>query len=343
MRKVISILMLALLALGIAPVLAQDTTEEELPNLLEVIAGQENLTSLAAAVEALGLAEAVSDPDVYWTVFAPTDEAFAALLEATGNADLGALVTALTPETTIQVVSAHLVPGYITSTTVLALDEANEEAYTVATGLAGYTLSVQDAMLNETIGLVTVDLLASNGVVHVIDTVIVPSAEQLTAANEITAASVEIAEAAMTEANIAEVATGAGSFTTLLAAAEAAGLVEALTEGGPYTVFAPTDEAFAAALEALGVTAADLLADPETLASILLYHIVPGTGYSPAVVALNGAFLGTMLEDTAVQITVDDMGAQVNGVAIVAVDVAASNGVIHVIDGVLLPPAGEEE
>ncbi|MBN1964965.1 MAG: fasciclin domain-containing protein [Anaerolineae bacterium] len=137
--------------------------------------------------------------------------------------------------------------------------------------------------------------------------------------------------------NLAEVAVGAGSFTTLVAALDAAGLVDTIATGGPFTVFAPTDEAFAAALETLGISAEDLLADTETLTSILLYHVVEGEAYAADVVGLDSV---TTLQGSAISISADDMGVYLNDtVQVIATDILASNGVIHVIDGVLLPPA----
>lgn len=136
--------------------------------------------------------------------------------------------------------------------------------------------------------------------------------------------------------NIAEVATEAGSFATLLAAAEAAGLVETLTTGGPFTVFAPTDEAFAAALTELNLSAEDLLADTDTLTQILLYHVVPNALTAELVV---GQTELVTAQGAPITLEIVDGGVVLNGgVNVVATDVHASNGVIHVIDGVLLPP-----
>lgn len=136
--------------------------------------------------------------------------------------------------------------------------------------------------------------------------------------------------------NIAEIAIGAGSFETLVAALGAAGLAETIASDGPFTVFAPTDQAFAAALEALGISAEDLLADTETLTEILLYHVVAGTVMAEDVVALEAA---TTLAGSDISISADDMGVTLNdSVNVIATDILASNGVIHVIDGVLLPP-----
>jgi transforming growth factor-beta-induced protein len=136
--------------------------------------------------------------------------------------------------------------------------------------------------------------------------------------------------------NIAEVATEAGSFTTLLAAAEAAGLVGPLTGEDELTVFAPTDEAFAAALDALGLTAEELLANP-ALGDILTYHIVTGEVKSDVVLTLAGTEVET-LNGQSVTVTVDGSSVKVNDATVTTVDVDASNGVIHVIDAVLLPP-----
>ncbi len=133
--------------------------------------------------------------------------------------------------------------------------------------------------------------------------------------------------------DIVEVATEAGSFTTLLTAATAAGLVETLQGDGPFTLFAPTDEAFAALPEG---TLDSLLADPEALADILLYHVVSGEVTSDQVVELTEA---TTVQGAPIAISVMDGTVTLNDSAtVVTADVPASNGVIHVIDAVLLPP-----
>ncbi len=138
---------------------------------------------------------------------------------------------------------------------------------------------------------------------------------------------------------IVEVAAGAGTFNTLVAAVEAAGLVETLSGEGPFTVFAPTDEAFAAALESLGITADELLADTETLTSILTYHVVAGEVPSSQVVTMDGQSVPTV-NGAEVTISVDGETVMVNDATVTAVDIPASNGVIHVIDSVPAPPSG---
>ena len=163
------------------------------------------------------------------------------------------------------------------------------------------------------------------------------TAEAAEAATETTMAPTETTVADPTM-DIVETATAAGDFTTLLAAVEAAGLVETLEGDGPYTVFAPTDEAFAAALEDLGLTADELLADTETLASILTYHVVEGEVPAADVVGLDGQAVPTV-NGADVEITVDGETVMVNDATVTTTDIFATNGVIHVIDSVLLPPA----
>lgn len=138
---------------------------------------------------------------------------------------------------------------------------------------------------------------------------------------------------AMEEMSIVATAAAAGDFTTLLAAVEAAGLVETLEGEGPYTVFAPTDDAFAALPEG---TVEGLLADPEALSDILLYHVVPGEVTSDQVVTLESA---TTAQGSDVSIRVEGDSVFVNDAQVIMTDIQASNGVIHVIDAVLLPPA----
>ena len=137
---------------------------------------------------------------------------------------------------------------------------------------------------------------------------------------------------------IVDVAVAAGDFTTLVAAVQAAGLVETLSGPGPFTVLAPTDEAFAAALTVLGLTADELLADTEMLKAVLTYHVIPGKVLAETVVTLGGQSVATV-NGAEVEITVDGDKVMVNDANVIAVDVLASNGVIHVIDKVLLPPS----
>ena len=137
---------------------------------------------------------------------------------------------------------------------------------------------------------------------------------------------------------IVDVAAADGNFTTLVAAVEAAGLVDTLSGEGPFTVFAPTDEAFDAALAELDLTADELLADTELLTSVLTYHVIAGEVPSSEVVTMDGESVATV-NGADVTITVDGDTVMVNDATVTAVDVEASNGVIHVIDTVLLPPS----
>jgi uncharacterized surface protein with fasciclin (FAS1) repeats len=144
-------------------------------------------------------------------------------------------------------------------------------------------------------------------------------------------------------ATVVDIAVGSPDHTTLVAALTQAGLVETLSGEGPFTVFAPTDAAFEAALTDMSMTAEDLLANPD-LASILTYHVIPGKLLAADVLAAVEAGGGTASVETVngapIEVTVADGVVTLNGTATVTVaDLEAGNGVVHVIDGVLMPPA----
>ena len=139
------------------------------------------------------------------------------------------------------------------------------------------------------------------------------------------------------EPTVLELAVEAGQFSTLVAAIEAAGLQDTLSGEGPFTVFAPTDAAFEAAFEALGMTAEELLADTETLTQILTYHVLPQEANSQLVATLDGQEVETV-NGQSIRVSVTDGKVMVNEAEVVSADLEASNGVVHVINAVLLPP-----
>ena len=282
--------------------------------IVEIAAEDGRFTTLVAAVEAAGLAETLSS-DGPFTVFAPTDDAFAALPE-------GTLDSLLLPENKQQLTDIllyHVVPGKVMAEDVVGLDGQMAD-----TALEGKQIDVKTDMgsvyLNENVKVIITDIEASNGVIHVIDAVLLPSSE----------------EAAMDEMDIVDTAISDGRFTTLVAAVQAAGLAETLKGEGPFTVFAPTDDAFAALPEGT----LDSLLLPENkqqLSDILLYHVVPGKVMASDVVGLTSA--PTVLGKDAT-VKVEDGKVYLNDtVQVIITDIETSNGVIHVIDAVLLPPS----
>ncbi len=323
---------------------AADTTEvadesgdtaDEPGTIVDVAVAADDFNTLVAAVQAAGLVEALSGEDEL-TVFAPTDEAFAAALEALG---LTADELLADTDTLTEILTYHVVAGEVMAADVVGLDGQSVETLngaSVEISVDGETVMVNEATV------VTADVDASNGVIHVIDAVLLPPAGDDMADDEMSEegmAEDEMAEESMEGDTIVDVAVAADDFNTLVAAVEAAGLVEALSGEDELTVFAPTDEAFEAALEALGLTAEELLADTETLTSILTYHVVAGEVLAADVVELDGESVET-LNGATIDITVDGDTVMVNDATVVTVDVDASNGVIHVIDTVLVPPAG---
>jgi transforming growth factor-beta-induced protein len=270
-------------------------------NIVDTAVEAGSFKTLAAALGAAGLVDAVKGPGPF-TVFAPTDEAFAKLPK-------GTLETLLKPENKGQlqaILKYHVVPGKVMAADVVKVKGAKSlGGQRIDVKVEGGKVSVDNA------NVVKTDIACSNGVIHVIDSVILPSTDAIPA----------VAEKA--------------GFKTLLAAVKAAGLAETLSGEGPFTVFAPTDEAFA---KLPAATLSDLL-KPENkakLAAILKYHVVAGRVYSEDAVAAKSA---NTVQGAAIAIKANDKGAFVNDAKILKTDVDASNGVIHVIDSVILPPA----
>ena len=340
MKKLFTVFALfAVLALSVIPAFAQDepgtiaeivvaSTEAETPEFTVLLAA-------VAAADPMFL-EALSS-EGSWTVFAPTDAAFTALLE-----ELGMTAEELLANTDLlnAVLAYHVVPGAFDAASVVALDGA-----LIGTLLPEMPLSItldgESVMVNAST-VVAADVMASNGIVHVIDAVLVPALDGMEAPMEM----MEEPTLSIAETVVASTEADAPQFTVLLAAVAAAdpSILDTLTNGGPFTVFAPTDEAFAAALEALGLTAEELLADTATLNSVLAYHVIPGEFSAATVVAAAGGMMedgvnvATLLPGTTVNISLDGETVMVNDATVIATDVYATNGVIHVIDAVLLPP-----
>lgn len=279
-------------------------------NVVEVATKAGKFNTLLAAAEAAGLVEALQG-DGLITVFAPTDEAFAKLPE-------GTVASLLKPENKAQlaaILTYHVVPGNVDAKHVLkrsALDTLNGQRLAV---------SMKDkAAYIDNAKVLATDIKASNGTIHVIDSVVLPSSHDVV----LTAAE-------------------AGKFSTLLAAAKAAGLVEALQGDGPITVFAPTDAAFAK----LPAGTVESLLKPENkdqLVSILTYHVVPADVSAASLVGqqvyadtvqgqsvfVSGAASGAIFVSNGPNNNVSEK-------AKVLAPITTGNGVVHVIDKVLLP------
>ncbi|MEL7497812.1 MAG: fasciclin domain-containing protein [Planctomycetota bacterium] len=256
--------------------------------------------TLVAAVTAADLGEALKSKGPF-TVFAPTDEAFAKLPK-------GTVETLLKPENKKQLIAIlkyHVVKGKVMAGDVVKL--------TSAPSLQGSKINIKvvdgKVMLNEKTQVVKTDIGTSNGVIHVIDSVIMPPAD------------------------IVDTAVSAKKFNTLVAAVKAAGLVETLKSEGPFTVFAPTDDAFA---KIDGATLKSLLLpeNKEKLTAILTYHVVPGRVAAADVVKLNSA---KTVNGSEVSIKVENGTVMVDNAKVVATDIDCGNGIIHIIDSVIMP------
>merc|ERR1712228_588650 len=194
----------------------------------------------------------------------------------------------------------------------------------MGTTLEGSTLTVTKEGSTVKAGSASVsaaDIECSNGVIHVIDAVLLPSELFLPPVLD-----------------IVETTISAGNFTVLVEALQTAGLEDALKGAGPFTVFAPTDSAFTALLDSLGVTKAELLARDD-LADILKYHVLSGSSVMSADLA--AAQDVTTLEGSSLTVTKDGSTVKAGSATVSTVDISCSNGVIHIIDSVLLPPGDD--
>ena len=287
------------LSLGVCCLMASSSFAAD---IVETAVKAGKFKTLAAALGAADLVDTLKGPGPF-TVFAPSDEAFAKL-------PAGTVETLLKPENKGKlagILTYHVVPGKVLAKQVVGLAGAKTvNGQRVDIKVADSTVMVDGAKV------VTTDIECDNGVIHVIDSVILPA-----------------------DKNIPEVATAAEKFKTLLAAVKAAGLVDTLVGKGPFTVFAPTDEAFA---KLPGSTVQDLLKpeNKQKLVDILTYHVVPGRVYSEDAVA---AKIAKTVQGASIMVTVGSDGAKINNAKLLMTDLDASNGVIHVIDTVLTPPA----
>lgn len=275
-------------------------TCSKVSDIVDTAVAAGSFKTLAAALTEAGLVDALKGKGPF-TVFAPTDAAFAKLPK-------GTVATLLKPENKAKlqaILKYHVVSGKVSASAVTKLATAK----TLQGNSVGITVKDKSVMIDGA-KVVKADIECANGIIHVIDSVILPPSK-----------------------NIAEVATEAGSFKTLLAAAKAAGLVGAVTGDEPLTIFAPTDEAFAKLPKG---TIASLLepANKEKLAGILKYHVVAGRVFASDVVGKKSV---KTLQGSKAKVKVDGKTVMIDGAKILKTDIRCSNGVIHVIDSVILP------
>ena len=290
----------ALLIILLGSILGGCISEDDKNTIAETAKENGNFTTLVQLLELTGLYETLEGEGPY-TVFAPTDDAFDAVPEE--------LLNQLLADTEIlkQVLLYHVVSGSVDSTAVTSYDSVDSvqgEAISITTN---GTVMVNDSTVT------TADIECSNGYIHVIDAVMLPPSLQ-------------------PPGTIVETAIENGNFTTLVTAVQAAGLVDTLNGEGPFTVFAPTDDAFEALPDGL---IESLLDDIPTLTKVLTYHVLNGALYSGDVVARENLL---SLQGENIEVTVNGT-VKVNDATVILTDIECSNGVIHVIDSVILPPS----
>lgn len=297
-----------------------ETTKVAEQDIVEVAVSSDSFPTLVAALQAADLVDDLQAQGPF-TVFAPTEEAFADLL---AQLDMTAEELLADTDLLTTVLLYHVVPGNVVAEEVAGLANG-----TLVETLQGESIRITtrgDIMIEEA-DLIQTDIMASNGVIHVIDEVLLPPSiiEALGGTTD------------RVEMTIPEVAIDAGAFPTLVAALEAAGLVDDLQTQGPFTVYAPTEEAFADLLDQLDMTVAELLADTDLLTDVLLYHVVPARFEASEIVMLEQPVLAATLEWSSITVDPHEGSPTINWCAVVDTDILASNGIIHVIDCVLVP------
>ncbi len=314
----VSVLIVVVMIVVFAPaaVAAQD-----MPSIADIAVENEGFSTLVAAVVAADLVETL-DSGGPFTVFAPTDEAFEkffASLEPYGITPADVLAN---KELLTSILLYHVAPGEYYASDVLAMG-----TLTMADGNPA-TVYVDGgaAYVNGSSMISNVDLAASNGVVHVIDEVMLPPQYRWWFGP------VEYEE------SIVDVALESEGLSTLVAAVVAADLVDTLSGDGPFTVFAPSNDAFEAALSDLGISATDLLADKDLLTGVLLYHVAPGEYFAADVLA-EGSL--KMADGNMAMVTLENGVVKIDGAPIINPNIDLSNGVVHVIDYIMLPPSNQ--
>ena len=283
--------------------------EPEPMSIVDVAVANGSFTTLVAALEATGLDVTLSDMDNLFTVFAPTDDAFALL----GDETIAALLD--DTDTLTDILTYHVIGAEIDSSA--AISSAGATVEMVNGDSTGLSLDGDNLLVN-TVTVTTVDVEADNGVIHVIDAVLIPPADKGTPTM-----------------NIVDTAVSAGDFGTLVTALQAAGLDATLAdETQSFTVFAPTDAAFAM----IDPDTLDLLlADTEALSDVLLQHVVSGEVSSVTAYTLNGLSATTASgAEIPVAINSELDTLTFGGATVTTTDIYTTNGVIHVIDMVVV-------
>lgn len=280
-------------------------------NVAEIVRDSAQLSTLYTAVQSAGLDSTLADESSTFTVFAPTNAAFDALGEDTINALLADTET-LTDILLYHVVAgSEINAGAAMSAAGTTVEMANGDA--VGVSAMGSRVYINNAMVT------VVDVEASNGVVHVIDTVLIPPADP---------------DPATVDLTITELAINDPDFSTLVTALQAAGLADTLANAeGTFTVFAPTDAAFAAIPSD---TLNAILADADTLSAILLQHVIAGAAVDAVTAySLNGN-QAEMASGAMLDIAISEGQLTIGGATVTTTDIYAANGIIHVIDAVIV-------
>lgn len=314
-----------------SPTATPPVPELPLLSVAEIAATDPELSLLVGLVMQVGLGSALSVPGPI-TIFAPTNEAIAELIPDLDNLDV------LDPGPLTEILMHHVVQGtYLASDITDGLILPTFAGDTIEFNVTGGVVTVDDSAISDT------DIIASNGVIHKIEGVMLPDSffvPPTEAEAPADPAPTDAPVAAPTDApeplpTIVELAATDADLSILAGLVSMAGLAETLSSPGPFTVFAPINPAFFAVLSELGLDPTASY-EGDVVAGLLTYHVVPGTYMASDI--FDGLALETVNSEM-IEFGVDADGVTVNGETVIVADIVASNGVIHKIDGVLLPPS----
>ena len=301
-NQILTLVITLLFVFSIFGTVVADGHNDNMKDIVDTAVDADGFNTLVTAVQKSGLVDALKGEGPF-TVFAPTDKAFS-------NLPKGILDTLLAnPELLSEVLLYHVVEGKVMAEDVAEMNGAQVET------LYGKNIkiSITDGLvyINEA-KVTSTDIETTNGVIHVIDSVLVPYEDLM---------------------DIVDTAIRTGSLNTLVTAVVEAELVGALKGEGPYTVFAPTNEAFAALPDQF---LEHLLKDKNVLQSYLLYHVVEGKVMAQDVISLDGVSVNTLFGKN-IEVSIKNGSVYIDNSKVIITDIETKNGVIHLIDKVLVP------
>jgi len=322
----------------VVPAFAQTRT----PGMVDALKDTPGLGTFANMIEFLDLEARYNNTDLFYTVFALEDDTAQSLLTDLGYEKLEDMTD--TDKLTLSVIlSYHFMPGAYSQATFEAVQAVVKGPIQIASALPGAVLTYDNGKIDKIAKIKQADIVGGSGYIHIVDNYLVPTKDAFQRSIDVATSDTKLLKDQADQRSIDQTLKDGSDFSMMTEALQTAGLLDVLDTRGPYTLFIMTDASLTAALDKAGMKWADVLADQQALSQLLAYHILPGQYSRQALLQLDQSYVGTMLLHTVVGFAVNkDETVMINQVPLVDSDIVASNGIIHVIDGVLLPPAAAQ-